>query len=92
MKGHAAANIMPVMASNRIGLETAKNSSMKFFGGSFIADQHGEFVQEMNRVEEGLRYVEFDLDKIAEERYSWGTFRDRRTDLYSPILKKADND
>ena len=92
MKGHAAANIMPVMASNRIGLETAKNSSMKFFGGSFIADQHGEFVQEMNRVEEGLRYAEFDLDKIAEERFSWGTFRDRRTDLYSPILKKADND
>ena len=92
MKGHAAANIMPVMASNRIGLETTKNSSMKFFGGSFIADQHGEFVQEMNRVEEGLRYAEFDLDKIAEERYSWGTFRDRRTDLYSPILKKADND
>lgn len=92
MKGHAAANIMPIMASNRVGLETAKNSSMKFFGGSFIADQHGEFVQEMNRVEEGLRYAEFDLDKIAEERYSWGTFRDRRTDLYSPILKKADND
>lgn len=92
MKGHAAANIMPLLASNRIGIEEEKNSSMKFFGSSFIADQHGEFVAEMNREEEGLRTAEFDLGKIAEERYSWGVFRDRRVDLYSPLLKLTDND
>ena len=90
MKGHAASNIMPVLASNRVGVEEAKNSSMKFFGSSFIADQHGDFVTEMNREEEGIRVAEFDLNKIAEERVSWGVFRDRRTDLYSPILKMSD--
>ncbi len=92
MKGHAAANIMPVLAANRVGLECAKNSSMKFFGSSFIADQHGEFVEEMNREEEGLRIASFNLEEIAKERFSWGVFRDRRTDLYSSILKLTDVD
>ena len=90
MKGHAAANIMPVLASNRVGVEEAKNSSMKFFGSSFIADQHGDFVSEMNREEEGIRVAEFDLNEIANERTAWGVFRDRRIDLYSPILKMSD--
>ena len=49
MKGHAAANIMPVMAANRVGVESMGKSSMKFYGSSFIADQHGDFVEEMNR-------------------------------------------
>lgn len=92
MKGHAAANIMPVLASNRVGIEKAKNSSMKFFGSSFIADQHGDFVEEMNREEEGMRVAEFDLEAIAKERYSWGVYRDRRTDLYSPLLKDSDGE
>lgn len=92
MKGHAAANIMPLLASNRVGVEEAKNSSMKFFGSSFISDQHGDFVKEMNREEEGMRVAEFDLKAIAEERYSWGVYRDRRTDLYSPLLKHSDEE
>lgn len=91
MKGHAAANIMPLLASNRVGVEKAKQSSMKFYGSSFIADQNGNFVAEMNREEEGVHVVSFDLEKIAEERYSWGVFRDRRTDLYSPLLKLDDS-
>lgn len=90
MKGHAAANIMPVLASNRVGVEKAKNSSMKFFGSSFISNQHGEFVSEMNREEEGIRVAEFDLKVIEEERYSWGVFRDRRIDLYAPLSKMND--
>jgi N-carbamoylputrescine amidase len=64
---------------------------MKFYGSSFIADQNGNFVAEMNREEEGVRVVSFDLEKIAEERYSWGVFRDRRTDLYSSLLKLDDS-
>lgn len=92
MKGHAAANIMPLLASNRVGIEKVKNSSMKFFGSSFISDQHGDFVKEMNREEEGMRVAEFDLKAIAEERYSWGVYRDRRTDLYSPLLKHSDEE
>ena len=87
MKGHAAANIMPVMAANRVGVESMGKSSMKFYGSSFIADQHGDFVEEMNREEEGIRYAEFDLAEIAKERFGWGVYRDRRTDLYEDLLK-----
>lgn len=86
MKGHAAANIIPVAASNRVGKEDAKNSSMTFLGCSFIADQHGEIVVSMDRKEEGFRIAEFDLIAINQERIGWGVFRDRRVDLYSDIL------
>ena len=87
MKGHAAANIMPVLAANRVGVEAMGKSSMKFYGSSFIADQHGDFVTEMNREEEGIRSAEFDLSEIAKERFGWGVYRDRRTDLYEDLLK-----
>lgn len=93
MKGHAAANIMPLLAANRVGEESLGNSSMTFYGSSFIADQHGEIVEEMNREEEGVRFAEFDLGEIAKERIGWGVFRDRRTDLYGDLLKHdASND
>jgi N-carbamoylputrescine amidase len=87
MKGHAAANILPVLAANRVGVETAKNSSMKFFGSSFISDQHGFLVKEMNREEEGVILASFDLPLIDKERSDWGSFRDRRVDLYGDIIK-----
>ena len=86
MAGHAAANMMPVIASNRIGRETEGDSSISFYGSSFIADQHGEIVaQGDNRSEEILLY-EFDLDELEEERREWGIFRDRRPSMYSAIL------
>ena len=87
MCGHAAANIMPVIASNRIGTETEGDSSMTFFGSSFIANEEGNKVEELNRTEEGFILHTFDLDEIEKKRYSWGVFRDRRVDLYTPILK-----
>lgn len=86
MRGHAAANIMPLLASNRVGTEKVKNSSMTFFGSSFISDQHGVLVKEMNRVDEGIAIASFNLDEINNERRDWGVFRDRRIDLYSPLL------
>lgn len=87
MCGHAAANIIPVCASNRVGIEKADNSSMVFQGYSFIANQYGEVVESMNREEEGFRIHEFDLDAIDKERVSWGVFRDRRPECYSMIKK-----
>jgi N-carbamoylputrescine amidase len=87
MKGHAAANIIPVLASNRVGIEKAGKSSMKFFGSSFIADQHGEKVAELGREEEGFKIASFDLKAIDDERRDWGVFRDRRVDLYGDLLK-----
>ena len=88
MCGHAAANIIPVCASNRVGLEKAKNSEMTFQGYSFIANQYGEVVESMDRVEEGFRIHEFDLDEITKERISWGVFRDRRPECYNDIKKQ----
>lgn len=87
MCGHAGANIMPVIASNRYGEEKQNGSSMNFFGSSFIADEYGNVLEEMNRTSTGIRVVEFDLEKIAIEREGWGVYRDRRVDLYSDILK-----
>lgn len=86
MRGHASANMMPVLASNRVGVEKAKNSQMKFFGSSFISDNHGEMVEEMSREEEGFRVASFDLEELRKERRDWGVFRDRRVDLYGPLL------
>ena len=89
MCGHAAANIIPVLASNRVGEEKALNSKMTFQGYSVIADQHGEVVESMDRVEEGIRIHEFDLDEINKERTSWGVFRDRRPECYNMIKKNG---
>ncbi len=87
MRGHAAANIIPVLASNRVGVEKASNSSMEFQGFSFIADSHGEVVEQMDRKNEGYRIHEFDLDEINKERVAWGVFRDRRPECYKEITQ-----
>ncbi len=86
MQGHAAANIMPVIASNRIGTETDDESSMTFYGSSFIADQTGTIVEEADRVTESVLVHEFDLDAIAQMRREWGVFRDRRPEMYGTLM------
>jgi N-carbamoylputrescine amidase len=89
MRGHAAANIMPLLASNRIGSETAPDGrSDTFYGRSFISDWTGEKVEDMNRIEEGFRVHDFDFSAIAELRRSWGIFRDRRPEMYDALLTK----
>ncbi len=89
MRGHAAANIMPLLASNRVGKEVAPDGrSDMFYGRSFIADYQGEKVQEMDRVEEGMRVHRFDLDVVGELRRSWGVFRDRRPEIYGALMTK----
>ena len=87
MRGHAAANIMPLAASNRVGREVAPDGRADiFYGRSFIADYQGEKLAEMDRVEEGVRLQSFDLTAIGEMRRSWGVFRDRRPELYGSLL------
>lgn len=86
MAGHAAANIMPVVASNRIGCEKEGESQMTFYGHSFIADQQGNIVQSLDTQEEGVLVAEFDLDEIAVLRRQWGLFRDRRPEMYDVLL------
>jgi len=85
MQGHAAANMVPLVASNRIGVEKGQAGEMTFYGSSFIADPTGGIVAELGRTEEGIATARFDLDEIAQARISWGLFRDRRPELYGAI-------
>ena len=86
MQGHAGANLMPVIASNRIGEERIEDSMIRFYGSSFITDHTGKIVAEMDDQTQGVCMAQFDLDAVQSARRSWGVFRDRRPDLYHPIL------
>ena len=86
MRGHAAANIMPVIASNRIGTELAPDGTeVRFYGSSFIADQTGTLVAKAGRDVEEVLLASFDLDAISALRGSWGLFRDRRPETYGAV-------
>ena len=89
MQGHAAANMVPLVASNRIGMEQGEACALEFYGSSFIADQTGAIVEEASEVDEEILLYEFDLGAISGERTSWGLFRDRRPDLYGPIISMS---
>jgi N-carbamoylputrescine amidase len=86
MQGHAAASMVPLVASNRIGLERGRASEMTFFGSSFIADQTGLKVAEADRTEEAVLLHTFDLDAIRNLRAQWGFFRDRRPEHYGALV------
>ncbi|MEC0132006.1 MULTISPECIES: N-carbamoylputrescine amidase [Paenibacillus] len=85
MLGHAAANLIPVVASNRIGEEIDEDSSINFYGSSFIAGPQGNKIVEAGRDEQTVLVSEFDLDALEVGRIEWGIFRDRRPDLYKLI-------
>ncbi|WP_375104552.1 N-carbamoylputrescine amidase [Paenibacillus sp. RS8] len=85
MLGHAAANLIPVVASNRIGEEIDEDSSINFYGSSFIAGPQGNKIVEAGRDEQTVLVSEFDLDALEVGRIEWGVFRDRRPDLYKMI-------
>ncbi|MFA6830630.1 MAG: N-carbamoylputrescine amidase [Bacilli bacterium] len=91
MVGQSALNIMPVVASNRIGTEKEKDSQMTFFGSSFITDETGCVVAKASRDKEEILTHTFDLDEIDKKRRDWGIFRDRRTEMYTDILKNDDS-
>jgi len=85
MRGHAAANILPVVASNRIGTETAGNVAVTFYGSSFISDPTGQLLAKADRATEGIITATVDLDAIARLRATWGLFRDRRPETYRAL-------
>jgi N-carbamoylputrescine amidase len=86
MKGHAAANVMPVVASNRIGTEHSGDIEMTFYGSSFITDHLGNLLVTADRDSESVLTATLDLEAIREYRRAWGVFRDRRPDLYDSLL------
>lgn len=85
MQGHAGANLMPLIAGNRIGHEQGRSCAITFYGSSFIADQTGAKVAEAGRSEEAIVTASFDLAECERRRRGWGIFRDRRPDLYGAI-------
>ena len=86
MQGHAAANMLPVVASNRVGVETGDACTMTFYGSSFITDGTGALVAEADSDSETVLTATFDLDQLLTDRAAWGLFRDRRPELYLPVL------
>lgn len=86
MQGHAAANVMPLVASNRYGTEVGKERTITFYGSSFIADHTGAIVAVAERQGDAVLTAEFDLDATRRYRHNWGVFRDRRPDLYGALL------
>ena len=86
MQGHAAANIIPVVASNRIGSESVKGQTNGFYGKSFICDRSGKILEEASKDKEEIIVAEINTEEDHLFRRNWGLFRDRRTDLYDEIL------
>jgi N-carbamoylputrescine amidase len=88
-QGHAAANVMPLVAANRWGVERSIQRPdevfIRFYGSSFIADASGALVAEAGDEGDAMLTASFDLAELAVQRASWGVFRDRRPDLYGSI-------
>jgi N-carbamoylputrescine amidase len=81
MQGHAVSNVIPVVAANRIGVETGLGDPQNFYGSSFIADHRGDLLASFERADEGVITASVDLDFLDRHRAAWGFFRDRRDDL-----------
>ena len=86
MRGHAAANTIPVVAANRIGIEQGKRGSIRFFGSGFISDHTGELVGECDQENETVLVREVDIEAANQYRVYWNLFRDRRPETYREIL------
>ncbi|MCD8293831.1 MAG: carbon-nitrogen hydrolase [Clostridia bacterium] len=96
MQGHAAANMVPVIAANRYGTEFVEpteanghqSSALTFYGSSFISGPDGEILRQAPREGNAVLIQSFDLDELDEMRLNWGLFRDRRPEMYKEIIKK----
>lgn len=94
MQGHAAANIVPVIAANRIGIEAVEpseenagqRSSLNFYGSSFLTDETGDVITSAGRDQEEIIAAWYDLGDIAKKRTEWGIFRDRRPECYGEVF------
>ena len=86
MQGHSACNMIPVVASNRVGTESFDNSNITFYGSSFITDNKGSVIAQANTGDEAIISTSFDLDVYKQQRAAWGLFRDRRPSQYQDLL------
>lgn len=86
MLGHSAANVVPVVASNRIGSEFIGETGMTFYGSSFISDQYGNLLEAADTKTEAILVHTFDLDELANDRRMNVFFRDRRPERYQALM------
>jgi len=86
MRGHAGANMTPVVAANRIGRETGRDCTVDFYGGSLIAGWDGALLAQANGDDTAAISATVDLDELQRRRADWGFFRDRRPELYQRLL------
>ncbi len=95
MQGHAAANILPVVAANRVGKERVlpctengmQSSALMFYGSSFLTDETGEVLAEADRETETILLARHDFEQIRTNRFNWGLFRDRRPECYGALIR-----
>ena len=85
--GHAAANTVPVIAANRIGVEEGFSCSLTFYGSSFMTDVTGAKIAEASREKEEIIYGQYDLKENEKLREYWGLLRDRRPQCYLPLTQ-----
>jgi N-carbamoylputrescine amidase len=83
MIGHAVSNVVPIVAANRVGVEHGQT----FYGTSFIADERGDILAELDREEEGVIVASLDLARVKRHRAAFGFFRDRRPELYGRLAE-----
>jgi N-carbamoylputrescine amidase len=83
MVGHAVSNAVPIVAANRVGVEHGQT----FYGTSFIADERGDILAELDREEEGVIVASLDLARVKRHRAAFGFFRDRRPELYGRLVE-----
>ncbi|AWR85304.1 N-carbamoylputrescine amidase [Meiothermus taiwanensis] len=86
MIGHAVANLCYLAAANRVGTEVVEGHTQTYYGSSFIADYMGNKLAEAGRSEETILLAELNLEEARAFRAGFGFFRDRRPDLYGPLL------
>jgi len=88
-QGHSAANTVPVIAANRIGVEAGESCTLTFYGSSFMSDYTGHKIAEASRDEEGIIYAEYDLDENRKQQEYWGLFKDRRPEMYAEVCRSS---
>ena len=86
MLGHAASNVVPVMAANRVGTETDDGYTMNFYGSSFCSNHRAHKVAELDRSSSGILRARLDLDRAAQDRQLWGTFQTRQPQNYATLV------
>lgn len=97
MTGHAACNLMPVVAANRIGTEAVhpdranggQESALRFYGSSFMTDETGDIIASASRNKEEILYAVYDLSALSQKRLEWGLFRDRRPEMYGVLAGRS---